>query len=105
MDNVPEAHLLEAVLAAPLESQDVPEAPTVRAYLEHLLLTLWEEKEGFDGKRPFGNSGWDYDLIAALVRAKLIEGSFDEDGYIASCDEEAGEELIAKAIRYVFRVG
>jgi hypothetical protein len=31
---------------------------TIRDYLRILLETLWEEGEGFSGKRPFGNSGW-----------------------------------------------
>jgi hypothetical protein len=91
----------QRVLDAPVESDDVPEARTVRDYLVALLAKLWEDQEGFNGKRPFGNSGWDSDLIAALARAELIEGSFDEDGYLEASDDEAGEELIAGAIKHL----
>jgi hypothetical protein len=41
-------------------------ADTVRDYLKALLLKLWEEEEGFSGKRPFGNSGWKHELIGPV---------------------------------------
>jgi hypothetical protein len=60
------------VLALPVDTEDAPSwVRTVRDYLVALLAKLWEDQEGFDGKRPFGNSGWDSDLITALVRAEL----------------------------------
>lgn len=57
---------------------------TVRDYLRVLLTTLWSEQEEFSGKRPFGNSGWEYDLYAPLIKAGHIEGSLDEDGYVVT---------------------
>ena len=48
-------------------------AKTVREYLKMLLERLWEEGEGFSGKRPFGNSGWEYDLYAALEEKGVTE--------------------------------
>ncbi len=62
-------------------------AITVRQYLRMLLTTLWEEGEGFSGKRPFGNSGWEYDLYRPLIKAKFIGGQLDEDGWIESIDD------------------
>ena len=59
------------VLDVPMGENDA-EAATVRDYLKDLLSTLWREEEGFSGKRPFGNSGWKYELYAALTAAGLI---------------------------------
>lgn len=72
--------------------------PTVRGYLVALLRTLWHEGEGFSGKRPFGNSSWEYDLYVPLIKAGLIRGKLDEDGYIDGVDDKAGDKLIAAAI-------
>ena len=73
-------------------------AATVRGYLLKLLATLWREEQGFSGKRPFGNSGWQYDLYRPLVGAGLIRGTLDEDGYLAGCDVEGADVLILAAI-------
>lgn len=73
-------------------------ATSVREYLRALLFTLWEEGEGFSGKRPFGNSGWEWELFRALVESKDIRGELDEDGYLQDCDEKAGHALIKQAI-------
>lgn len=86
------------ILALPMQDNDAG-AATIRDYLIKLLATLWDEKEGFDGKRPFGNSGWDGDLVVALIQAGFIEGELDDGGYIESCDDDAAEELIAVAIQ------
>lgn len=88
----------QQVLALPMGENDA-DAATIGDYLISLLATLWDEKEGFDGKRPFGNSGWDGELVVALIRASAIEGELDEDGYIENCDDDAAEELIADAIQ------
>lgn len=80
---------------------------TIRGYLCALLETLWEEKEGFSGKRPFGNSGWDYDLILALVQNNIIEGKLDEFGCIIELDksnEDFGNQIIFGCISHVFNL-
>lgn len=89
----------QRVLALPMPDDNDAGATTIGEYLIKLLATLWDEKEGFDGKRPFGNSDWDGDLVVALIQAGAIEGELDEDGYINSCDDDAAEELIAAAIQ------
>lgn len=71
---------------------------TIKEYLILLLRTLWREGEGFSGKRPFGNSGWDYDLYIALIKAGYVEGTFDEDGFIEDFDETTAADLIEKVI-------
>lgn len=73
-------------------------ASTIREYLKTLLTTLWEEGEGFDGKRPFGNSGWEYDLYKALIKAGVCGGEFDEYGCIKYVNHSIGNELIFQAI-------
>lgn len=56
------------------------EAKTFREYFKKLLQTLMEEGEGFSGKRPFGDSSWEYDLYDSLIENKIIESieSFED---------------------------
>lgn len=69
------------LLALPLPPNDSG-ATTVRGYLAKLLEQVWTEEEGFSGKRPFGNSSWQYDIYLAMARAGMIEGAgLDSDGY------------------------
>lgn len=60
------------------------EKTTLRQLFRDLLLKLWEETDGFNGKRPFGNSGWYLDMIEPLILTGAISGTIDrdEDGYI-----------------------
>lgn len=44
-------------------------ARTVGEYLIMLSQKCWQETEGFSGKRPFGNSGWDFEIYQALAAA------------------------------------
>jgi hypothetical protein len=78
-------------------------AATIRDYLHELLLGVLVEREGFSGKRPFGNSGWEYDLYQPLIKAGLIDGELDEEyGYINSVDRKAGDEMILDAVDALF---
>lgn len=86
-----------AVLDTPMQDND-PDATTIREYLKALLTTLWDEGEGFSGKRPFGNSGWKYEVYSALVMARLVGGSFDSDGALAQVDDDDADALILDAI-------
>jgi hypothetical protein len=59
---------------------------TIRDYLYMLLNKLWIEEEGFNGKRPFGNSGWKIDLPTQLakhgfINGKLVDAEYDEWEY------------------------
>ena len=80
---------LTAVLDLPLAEDNDAGAKTVREYLELLLLGVWHEGEGFDGKRPFGNSCWESDLTEPLVEAGYAE------------DEGEGYDLITEAIKFM----
>lgn len=87
------------VLDAPMiQIFDNVEAATIRDYLKALLLGVWKEGEGFDGKRPFGDSGWDSDVYVSLVKAGLVDGHVDEDGYLDTCDTKKADALITEAI-------
>lgn len=93
--------LIHQVLSCPMQKNDA-RAETVGEYLSTLLHVLWEENEGFSGKRPLGNSGWEYEVYEALARRGLVQGLvFDEDGYVEEFpyeDERKADELILAAI-------
>jgi hypothetical protein len=86
------------VLACPM-GDNAADAATVGQYLITLLSDLWELGEGFNSKRPFGMSCWDFDIYEALIAADFVEGELDEDGYIKTVDSQAAKELVADAIR------
>lgn len=88
---------MSKILDLPMTENDA-KAATVRDYLKALLAALWERDEGFSGKRPFGNSGWKYELYAPLIKAGIVEGHLDENGYVEEIAEGEADELIAKAI-------
>jgi hypothetical protein len=69
---------------------------TIGGYLVALARELWIS-DNCNGKRPFGDSGWRTDLYAALGSAGLIDCTFDEDGYLATCDDQTGNALITQA--------
>ena len=77
----------------------------LRDYLCALLLKLCADGSEFSGKRPFGNSSWEYDLYIGLIKGGLVEGELDEDGYVEEVDTAAADALIAEAIRHIFKVG
>lgn len=90
----------ENILDLRFISDDLGKEVSVREFLCALLQTLWEEKEGFSGKRPFGNSAWDADLAKCLIEHKAVKGTLDSDGYIESCDwDEVDKVVIEKGIR------
>lgn len=77
-----------------------PGAKTVRDYLKMLLTQLWEKEEGFSGKRPFGNSGWQHEVYFALIKAGAINGKIDEEHvYALEYDRKAADKIIMEAIK------
>jgi hypothetical protein len=79
------------------------DASTIGEYFSILLAMVWKDKEGFSGKRPFGNSGWDHEVYASLVKAGVVEGKFDEDGYLSDCNYNKADKLIYNAILDMFK--
>jgi hypothetical protein len=80
-------------------STDLDQQITLREYFKKLLTQLWIDEESFNGKRPFGNSGWQYDVYTALIKHGLIEGKLDSDGYIEEVDEYKATQFIIKIIK------
>lgn len=76
-----------AALDARFDSSDLE--GTVRDYLYQLLDTLWSEQESFSGKRPLGNSGWEYDVYEPLIRGRFITGTVDEYGAVHGVNPSA----------------
>lgn len=70
--------MMQDKLDTVIETMDLGEI-TLRGYFKKLLETMWNEGEGFSGKRPFGNSGWEIDLEHAIAKAGLVEAEFDEE--------------------------
>lgn len=85
---------LQKVLNLGLADNDA-DAPTVRVYLMKLLAEVWREEEGFDGKRPFGNSSWQVEIYDPLAEAGLLAGNW--------YDDVEADELILAAIEYMGR--
>lgn len=73
------------MLDLPMEENDA-DAKTLREYFHKLLTTLIEEKEGFSGKRPFGNSDWCYEIATPLVKHGAISGRISDDDELISYD-------------------
>lgn len=87
----------QRLLDLPLPDNDA-DAATVRDYLIALLRKLWAGGEDFI-KRPFGNSGWQYEVYAPMVAAGLIDGKLDEDGWLEHADDRAADALMDAAIQ------
>ena len=78
------------------------EGYTIKDYFKKLLLVLWEEGEGFSGKRPFGNSGWEYDIYIPLAKEGYIDAEFDEDMCLENLDVKYANKLVIEMIKYCF---
>lgn len=87
----------DKILALPMMENDSG-ADTIGGYLIALLSAVWTKKEGFSGKRPFGNSGWEYDIYRALIVGGTVDGKLDEDGFIETVDIKKADSIIRIAI-------
>lgn len=75
---------------------------TIEEWLKLLLLSLWDEREQFSGKRPFGESSWDFRIYEQFIKHKVIEGTLDEHGYVQDCSDEEmqkADHIIERIIR------
>lgn len=88
---------VDAALAVRFDS-DAGDGLSLREWLVALARKVWQEGEGFSGKRPWGNSGWDWDPVPALINAGLLAGRLDEDGYVETVDERDLANLMAAAL-------
>lgn len=65
------------ILDVPMIDHDT-EAKTVGEFMGLLAAAVWKWGESFSGKRPFGNSDWQYYVFASVVEAGLMEAEKDE---------------------------
>ena len=79
-------------------SNDLREEVTVRKFFSAILIELWNQEEGFSGKRPLGNSGWKRDLKVALINAGVVRGRLDEDGCVEEIDLAAFDAAILSVL-------
>lgn len=86
------------VLDLKFETSDFDEPITIREYFKQLLKSLWVEGDGFSGKRPFGNSGWQFDVYKALIQNGFIDGKLDPDGYVESVDTRIADRFVLNQI-------
>lgn len=89
--------VLDALIDCPRCKRPIP----LREYFQMVFSKLWDDNE-FDSKRPFGNSGWRYDVYRALIVAGLLGGVIDDEGYIDQLDEKEGDTLVHCAIQHLF---
>lgn len=97
------ADTLTAALRLEFHSNDLGQNITVAGYLQRLLTDLWQQEDMFNSKRPFGNSGWTWEVYGALIEARLIPGTLDEDGCIEDFDEPQARAFMARVIAHLFQ--
>jgi hypothetical protein len=94
-------NILSSPMAVCCDFDDI----SIREYLHKLLEELWEKQDSFNGKRPFGNSGWNLDLIYSLIACGYIPGKFDPDWEDCRIDDSReADRLVKELIQYVFTV-
>lgn len=89
---------IQELLNLNFQSRSHSELLTIKDYFKSLLSRLWADGESFSGKRPFGNSGWEYDLYRPLIKAGAVNGKLDEFDDIEEVDKKAADKLIFKLI-------
>jgi hypothetical protein len=72
---------------------------TIGKFLIELLTKLWSKKDQFSGKRPFGNSFWEYDLYIALIDNNIVKGRIDEWDDVESFDQSSADKIILDIIQ------
>lgn len=86
------------LLAIEIKSRELNRKITFKQYFILLAETVWREGECFSGKRPWGNSSWQYELYGAMIQNGIIAGRIDEDGCVEEVDESAADKLIFEAM-------
>lgn len=85
--------MIDEVLAFEYGGWDLPKC-SIRHYLVELSRRCWAEYDCFNGKKPFGNIAWKYNLYEALIAGRFIQGTYDEDGYLEDFDKLKADDLI-----------
>jgi hypothetical protein len=88
------------ILALPMKTNDAG-AETIGQFIMMVGAKVFLHQDGFSGKRPFGNSGWVYDVYEVLITSGVLEGTLDEDGYVEDCDSREAEAVVARLFDYL----
>jgi len=75
-------------------SNDLDDNVSIKTYIKEILKVLWLEPDDFNGKRPLGNSGWQFDLYKAMIEKNIIEGEVDDYGCVDSVNMTDADKLI-----------
>jgi hypothetical protein len=75
---------------------------SIREYLYELFSDLFHQGEDFNSKRPWGNSGWQFDVYTALIREGILPGMLDSEGFLNNCDEDECKKFVIEMIKFVF---
>ncbi len=79
-------------------------AVTIGDYFIRLAEQAWVEEEGFSGKRPFGNSGWQHEIYRALITNEAITGDLDAYGYIEDYDGYAADQITKDILKLLRKI-
>lgn len=90
--------LATKLLGTEFHCSDLDRKTTIREYFRALLSQLWGQGEGFSGKRPFGNSGWQFDICKVLIEAGTIPGKLDADGCVEEADTQMANKVVQELI-------
>lgn len=83
------ASSVNQVLACPMRDGDDSKTTTIGAWLIERFVEAW----------GYGSMTNDGDAVVGLIRAGLIEGTVDDDGYLGEYDQQASERLVSDAIK------
>lgn len=54
------------------------EGMTIGSFFAHAAAQLWSEGSGFSGKRPFGDSGWEWAIHRTLAKYLVAPAELTE---------------------------
>ncbi|MFA6024230.1 MAG: hypothetical protein WC777_03375 [Candidatus Gracilibacteria bacterium] len=77
---------------------------TLREYLRQLAVAPWTNNPEriFDGKRFNGSGSYDFAVFESLIRAGVLNGKLDEDGYVEELDVEQAKAFVRELISKIF---
>ena len=79
-------------------SDDLSKEIKLSEYLKGMLVELIDDPDGFSGKRPYGNSGWIWEIYARMIGEGFISGKLDVDGMVEEFDNKEADEVLKKFI-------
>jgi len=80
---------IQSFLSAKCLDEDC-QGKTHLTWIQEVLTELFKKEDAFNGKRPFGNSGWKTDIEGGLIKSipRLGIITFDEENYIDQMESD-----------------